>query len=82
MWRISRRSRMCQWSAAATTRSLAVIPIPPEVRDAVRRLRLGLRDVRDGMARRKRWWREVCCSGMTGSDRTALVMITHEGIDH
>ena len=49
--------------------------------DAVRRLRRGLRDVRDRMARRSRRWREVCCAGMAGGDGTALVMVSHEGVD-
>ena len=49
--------------------------------DAVRRLRRGLRDVRDRMARRSRPWHAVCCAGMAGGDGTALVMITHEDIE-
>jgi hypothetical protein len=74
---------MRQWTAEATTWSLAVIPLhlSAGLPDGVRRLRRGLRDVRDRMARRKRRWREVCCAGMAGGDHTALVMITHEGIE-
>jgi hypothetical protein len=74
---------MCHWSAAATTWSLATIPVhsPEGLCDAVRRLRRGLRDVRDRRARHKNRWREACCAGMAGGDHAALVMITHEGID-
>jgi hypothetical protein len=73
---------MCEWSAA-TTSSLAVMRIDSStgLPDAVRRLRRGLRDVRDRMVRRRRSWRDVCCTGMAGGDHTALVMITHQGID-
>ena len=49
--------------------------------DAVRRLRRGLRDVRDRMARCRNRWREVSFAGMAGGDHTALVMITHDGVD-
>ena len=74
---------MCQWSAEATTWSLAVIPLhlSAGLPDAVRRLRRGLRDVRDRMARHKKRWRDVCCTGMAGGDGRALVMISHEDID-
>jgi hypothetical protein len=43
--------------------------------DAVRRLRRGLRDVRDRMACRGRQLRDVSFAGMAGGDRVALVMI-------
>ncbi len=33
------------------------------------------------MARHRRSWRDVSVAGMAGGDHTALVMITHEGID-
>jgi hypothetical protein len=74
---------MRQWSAEAATSSLGVIPLHSSagLPDAVRRLRRGLRDVRDRMAQRKRRWRELCFAGMAGGDHTALVMMTHEGID-
>jgi hypothetical protein len=74
---------MRHWSAAATTSSLAIISMNSSagLPDAVRRLRRGLRDVRDRVARRRNRWRDVCCTGMAGGDHTALVMITHEGID-
>ena len=72
---------MCQWSAA--TASLAIIPLhsSADLPDAVRRLRRGLRDVRDRMARHKRSWGDVSFAGMAGSDGVALVLVTHEGID-
>ena len=73
---------MCQWSAAAAS-SLVVIPLHSSagLPDAVRRLRRGLRDVRDRMARYKKRWRNVCLAGMAGGDATALVLTTHEGVD-
>ena len=54
---------------------------PTGLSDAVRRLRRGLRDVRDRMARRSNRWRDVGFAGMIGGDGTTLVMVTHEGID-
>jgi hypothetical protein len=75
---------MCRWSAEAATSSLAIIPVhsPEGLHNAVRRLRRGLRDVRDRMARRsRRSWRDVGFAGMTGGDGTALVLVTHEGVD-
>src|ERR1700733_16014389 len=73
---------MCQWTAAATT-SLAIIALllSAGLPDAVRRLRRGLRDVRDRTTRHRNRWRDMCCVGMAGGDHTALGMITHEGID-
>jgi hypothetical protein len=73
---------MCQWTAAATT-SLAIIPLhlSAGLPDAVRRLRRGLRDVRDRMAHRRRRWRDVRLAGMVGGDHTALVLVTHEGVN-
>jgi hypothetical protein len=55
--------------------SLAGIP------DTVRRLRRGLRDVRDTMARCWSRRRAVCLAGMAGGDGTALVLISHQGVD-
>jgi hypothetical protein len=73
---------MYRWVAGATS-SLAIMPIDSSagLPDAVRRLRRGLRDVRDRMARDSRRWREVCCTGMAGDDGKALVLVTHESID-
>ena len=73
---------MCQWTAEATS-SLAIMRCDSSagLPDAVRRLRRGLRDVRDRMARHRKRWRDVCFAGMAGGDHTALVMISHEGID-
>lgn len=72
----------CYWAKAATTSSLAIIPLqsPTGLSDAVRRLRRGLRDVRDRTARRRRVWRSVAFAGMAGGDHRALVMISHEGV--
>jgi hypothetical protein len=74
---------MSQWAAEATTWSLAIIPLHSSagLPDAVRRLRRGLRDVRDRMARRRRSWRDVSFAGMAGGDGMALVLVSHEGID-
>jgi hypothetical protein len=73
---------MRRWTAEATS-SLAIISRHSSagLPDAVLRLRRGLRDVRDRVARRRNRWRDVCCTGMAGGDGTALVMITHEGVD-
>jgi hypothetical protein len=46
----------------------------------VRRLRRGLRDVRDWMGCRRRVWRPVCFAGLMGGDHTAMVVISHEGV--
>jgi hypothetical protein len=74
---------MCQWSAEAATASLAIISLHSSagLPDAVLRLRRGLRDVRDQMARHRRSWRDLSFAGMAGGDGTALVMITHNGVD-
>ena len=66
------------WSAAATT-SLAVIPLHSSagLPNAVQRLRRGLRDVRDRIARRSTRWRDLSCVGMSGVNPTALAMISH-----
>jgi hypothetical protein len=72
-----------QWTAEATTRSLAITPLhlSAGLPDAVRRLRRGLRDVRDRMARHKRQWREVSFAGMAGGDHMAWVLVSHQDID-
>jgi hypothetical protein len=72
---------MCQWSAEAAISSLAIIAVhsPEGLHNAVLRLRRGLRDVRDRMARHRQPWRDVGFAGMTGGDGTALVLVTHEG---
>jgi hypothetical protein len=74
---------MCHWSAAVTDRSLAVIPLnlSADLPDAVRRLRRGLRDVRDRMARRRHRWREVGVAGMADGDHKALLLVSHDGVD-
>jgi hypothetical protein len=74
---------MCQWTAEATAWSLGVIPLhlSADLPDAVRRLRRGLRDVRDRMARRRRRWRDVSLAGMAGGDHMALVLVSHDGVD-
>ena len=74
---------MRQWTAEATTWSLAIMRIdsPAGLPDAVRRLRRGLRDVRDRMARYSRSWRDVSFAGMAGGDHAALMMVTHDGVD-
>ena len=73
---------MCQWSAAATS-SLAIIPIAlvgwPARRCTTAAAWVARRSRPDGARRRR--WREVSFAGMAGGDGTALVMITHEGVD-
>jgi hypothetical protein len=74
---------MCQWAAKATTSSLAIIPIESSVRlpVVVRRLRRGLRDIRDRMARRRHRWRAVGFAGMASGTGVALALVAHEGVD-
>ncbi len=76
-------SGICYWSEAAAISSLAIISIPsPEgLQDATRRLRRGLRDVRDRTARRFMRWRTVSIAGLVGGDHRALIVISHEGVD-
>jgi hypothetical protein len=71
------------WSDAATTSSLAIVSLrsPAGLPDAARRLRRGLRDVRDRTARRFRRWRTVIFAGMIGGDYTALVVVSHQGVE-
>ena len=70
------------WSKAASTSSLAIISVlsPAGLPDAARRLRRGLRDVRDHAARRWKRWRTVSFAGLMGGDRKALVIISHQGV--
>jgi hypothetical protein len=72
---------MREWSQAATTLSLAIIPSlsPAGLCNAARRLRRGLRDVRDRTARRWRQWRTVAFAGMMGGDD--MIMVAHQGAD-
>jgi hypothetical protein len=49
--------------------------------DAARRLRRGLRDVRDRAVRRRGQWRTVSLAGMIGGEHRALVLISHVGVD-
>jgi hypothetical protein len=74
---------MCQWTAEATMWSLAIMRVDSSagLPDAVRRLRRAMRDVRDRHARHIMRWRDVCCAGVAGGDHTALLLVTHEGID-
>ena len=76
-------SGILYWSQAATTSSLAIIPAlsPAGLHDAARRLRRGLRDVRDRTARRFRRWRIVGFAGLVGGDHRALVLISHAGVE-
>jgi hypothetical protein len=73
---------MCQWSVGAVS-SLAIIPMNSSagLPDAVRQPRRGLRDVRDRMARHRRSWRDIGFAGMAGGDGTALVLVSHDGVD-
>lgn len=74
---------MCGWSAEAATSSLAIIPLhlSAGLPNAVRRLRRALRDVRDRLARHRRSWRDVGFAGMAGGDHTALILVSHDGVD-
>jgi hypothetical protein len=59
--------------------SLAVIPLSGELISATRRLRKGVRDVRDRTARHDRRWARVAMAGLVDGDR-ALILIDHPGI--
>jgi hypothetical protein len=74
---------VCDWSSAAENSSLAILRIDSSMGlpDAVRRLRRASRDVRDRTARRWRRWRKVCVAGLADGDRTALLLVAHQGID-
>jgi hypothetical protein len=71
---------MCGWSVEAATSSLGIIPMNPleGLHNAVLRL---WRDVRDRTARCRNRWRDVSFFGMASGDHTALVMVTHDGVD-
>jgi hypothetical protein len=73
---------MRHWTSEATS-SLAIMRIDSSagLPNAARPLRRALRDVRDRTAWRRRRWREASCAGLIGGDYTALVLVTHEGID-
>src|SRR4051812_12352160 len=73
---------MRHWSFSVTA-SLAVISLhePANLPDAARRLRRGLRDIRDRTARRRHRWREVGFAGMVGGDHRAVVLVSHERIE-
>jgi len=59
-----------RWAAEAAISSLALIPVhsPEGLHNAVRRLRRGLRDVRDSVTRHRRSWPDVGCGGIIGAD--------------
>jgi hypothetical protein len=73
---------MQHWSTAGAA-SLVIIPLrsPAGTQNVAHRLRRGLRDVRDRMARRRNRWRELAFAGMVGGDSRAVVLILHEEID-
>jgi hypothetical protein len=60
--------------------SLALIPINGDLIGFTRRLRKGLRDVRDRSARRDYRWQSVAMAGLADGDR-ALILIRHSGMD-
>jgi hypothetical protein len=72
---------MCGWAGAASNLAIMRIGSSAGLPDAVRRLRRGLRDFRDRMARCRNRWRDVGFGGIAGGDGTALVMVTHDGVD-
>jgi hypothetical protein len=68
------------WWVYGCTVSLATIQIKGDPVKGVRRLRKGLRDVRDRTARRRSAWRLVTFCGLL-SGNEALVLVQHTGID-
>ena len=67
------------WLSGSET-SLAVIPLPGNSIIAIRKLRKGLRDVRDRTARHDPRWGAVVLAGFA-SEGLALVLISHASID-
>jgi hypothetical protein len=74
---------MRKWTAEATTWNLAIIPLQLSagLPDAARRLRRGLRNLHDWLARCRNRWRDVCCAGTVGGNGMALLLISHESVD-
>ena len=66
------------WLDDATT-SLATIPLNDDPILAIRRMRRGLRDIRDRAARRDRRWQGVAMAGVLGGDHL-LLLVQHAGI--
>jgi hypothetical protein len=60
--------------------SLAIIPLTGGLITTTRRLRKGLRDVRDRIACHDRRWRSVAMAGLVDGDR-ALILVQHPAID-
>ena len=60
--------------------SLAVIPLPADPLCGIRRLRKGLRDIRDRAARQDQQWARVTMAGLL-SERTAMILIQHAAVD-
>jgi hypothetical protein len=69
-----------QWLGDKSDASLAVLPIDGDLLVGTHRLRKGLRDVRDRMARQDERWPGVALAGLV-ANRVAIVMIKHPGID-
>jgi hypothetical protein len=69
-----------QWVGNERDVSLAVLPIDGDLLAGTHRLRKGLRDVRDRMARHDERWCYVALAGLV-ANRVAVVMIKHPGID-
>jgi hypothetical protein len=60
--------------------SLAIIPLPGNPIRAIRKLRKGLRDVRDRAARRDHRWGAVGMAGLLMDGDRALLLVQHHGI--
>jgi hypothetical protein len=69
-----------QWLSLGGNISLAMIPTGGDLISITRRLRKGLRDVRDRANRHDRRWRAVSMAGLVDEDH-ALVLIRHTCID-
>lgn len=57
-----------------------ISPLPGDPINAMRKLRKGLRDVRDRTARKDHRWGAVAMAGLVDGDR-ALLLVQHHGID-
>ena len=70
---------MMAWPEQPWT-SLAVIPLAADLISSIRRLRKGLRDIRDRAACLDQQWAGVAMAGLV-SERIAMVLIQHSGLD-
>jgi hypothetical protein len=77
MYRWWRRFRV--WRGDVQDTSLAVLTINGDLIAGTRRLRKGMRDIRDRMTRDDPRWASVAMAGLVG-DRVAVTLVKHPGL--